>query len=769
MPIRRFSMPLLLAAASVAAVPPGFAASESGLPAVVPSNSVESDTASPVRILRGDDRVIAAPKLPSSLEGPATAFKFEDAPLVDVVQIVLRDILKVDYVIHQQINGSVTMATRSEVTPDQAIALLESALQANGIVMARDVRGVYHLGRPDALKGIVAAPRQAGNGPLPPGTGVIVVPLQYIGAAEMAAILRPLLPPDALLRVDGLRNLLVLAGSRTQADGWLDLVSTFDVDLLKGMSVGVFPLKYASVREVETALRLLTAGAAPSTTPSSPGGTANAGAASGGASASGAGATGNASAEFSVLFGGMRIMPIERINSVLIVTPRAANLDAVRSWIERFDQPNNSSTESQLFVYPVQNGSASHLASVLNGIFGGQAGSSASTGTGVSPSLASSSSSTSTSGLGMQGASASLGSIGSTTQSSAFGAQRQTAQSGAQGGVTAVTLPQGVRIISDGINNAVLVYGTRSEFNKIEATLKRLDVPPTQVLIEASIIEVSLNDDLQYGLQWTFADKARGGLNGNGVLSTAASGVLGAAAAGFSYTLTNSLGGVRAVLSALADKSLVKVISSPSLMVLDNHTASIAVGNQQPIQSGTTITTGGVVSSSIQYKDTGVNLSVTPSVTSGNLVTMQINQAVTDVGQIDTATGQRAFLQRQIASKVAVRSGETLVLGGLIRDNTTTGKSGLPGLQDIPFFGNLFGASTKSAARTELLVVITPRVVRTDTDLRELGSEMRERMKSFSGISALRENPILLPPGPVITPGVFEPQLSPAPPRSISN
>lgn len=767
MPIRRFSMPLLLAAAYVAVVPQGFAASESGLPAVVPSNSVESDTASPVRILRGNDRVIAAPKLSSSLEGPATAFKFEDAPLVDVVQIVLRDILKVDYVIHQQINGSVTMATRSEVTPDQAIALLESALQANGIVMARDVRGVYHLGRPDALKGIVAASRQAGNGPLPPGTGVIVVSLQYIGAAEMAAILRPLLPPDALLRVDGLRNLLVLAGSRTQADGWLDLVSTFDVDLLKGMSVGVFPLKYASVREVETALRLLTAGAAPSTTPSLPGGTTNAGAASGGASASGAGATANASAEFSALFGGMRIMPIERINSVLIVTPRAANLDAARSWIERLDQPNNSSTESQLFVYPVQNGSASHLASVLNGIFGGQAGSSASTGTGVSPSLASSTASTS--GLGTQGASTSLGSIGGATQSSAFGAQRQTNQSGAQGGVTAVTLPQGVRIISDGINNAVLVYGTRSEFNKIEATLKRLDVPPTQVLIEASIIEVSLNDDLQYGLQWTFADKARGGLTGNGVLSTAASGVLGATAAGFSYTLTNSLGGVRAVLSALADKSLVKVISSPSLMVLDNHTASIAVGNQQPIQSGTTITTGGVVSSSIQYKDTGVNLSVTPSVTSGNLVTMQINQAVTDVGQIDTATGQRAFLQRQIASKVAVRSGETLVLGGLIRDNTTTNKSGLPGLQDIPLFGNLFGASTKSTARTELLVVITPRVVRTDTDLRELGSEMRERMKSFSGIGALRENPILLPPGPVITPGAFEPQLSPVSPRSISN
>ena len=215
------------------------------------------------------------------------------------------------------------------------------------------------------------------------------------------------------------------------------------------------------------------------------------------------------------------------------------------------------------------------------------------------------------------------------------------------------------------------------------------------------------------------------------MLSTSSNGALGGALAGFSYTLTNPLGNIRAVLNALAGKSLVKVISSPSLMVLDNHTAAIAVGNQQPVLSGTTVTTGGNVSSSIQYKDTGVNLAVTPSVNAGNIVTMQINQAVTDVGQVDSATGQRAFLQRQISSKVAVRSGEAIVLGGLIRDNTTTGKSGLPLLQDIPIFGNLFGTNSKNTARTELLVVITPRVVRSDQDVREVSSEMRDRMKSF--------------------------------------
>jgi general secretion pathway protein D len=166
-------------------------------------------------------------------------------------------------------------------------------------------------------------------------------------------------------------------------------------------------------------------------------------------------------------------------------------------------------------------------------------------------------------------------------------------------------------------------------------------------------------------------------------------------------------------------------------MVLDNHTASITVGDQQPVRVGETISTGGNITSNIQYKDTGLSLSVTPSVNAGNMVTMQLNQSVTDVGDVDAATGQRSFLQRNLTSKVAVRSGEALVLGGLMRENTTQGKTGLPLLQDIPLFGSLFGTNASNTKRTELLVIITPRVVRTEQDLRQLGSELRDRMKSL--------------------------------------
>lgn len=712
-----------LSAVAAESAPPG--SFDTTTPAGWSGGAAAEAPAPEPRIIRGNDRVLAAPAQPAPVEGGLSSFKFEDAPIADVVQVILREVMKVDYVLHPPFTGAITLVTRGEVSADQAAFLLETALQANGLLMVRDARGTYHVGRPEALKGIVATLRQAGAGPLPPGYGAIVVPLQFIGAAEMATILRPMMPPEALLRVDTVRNVLVLAGTRAQAEGWQGIVSTFDVDLLKGMSVGVFPLKYVTVAEVDAALRMMTTGrpAGPAT---------QAGAA---AAASGGALPGGADGQRSdyALFGAIRVMPIERLNAVLVVTPRAAYLDEARRWIERLDRPDNNTAEPRLQVYQVQNGSAKHLAEVLNGIFGqtDSARPAGSTGSGVAPGLAPQSASSmsggTTAAIGSSGGAPSIASV-----SSGLGAPGTRA---ASQGVSSLQLNRGLRIVADEFTNSLLVYGSPVEYEKIEASLRRLDTPVTQVLIEASIIEVTLNNDMRYGLQWTFQNAAGNGKTGASVLSNIAGGLLGGAEAGFSYTLRNSAGAVRAVLNSLADKSLVKVISSPSLMVLDNHTAAISVGNQQPIQSSQTVTDGGNRTTSIQYKDTGVALAVTPSVNAGNMVTLQINQAVTDVGEIDAATGQRTFLQRQIGSKVAVRSGESIVLGGLIRDNANSGSSGVPVLHEIPVLGALFGTKTSESSRTELLVIITPRVVRTDLDAREVSNEMRERMKSFSGAS----------------------------------
>ncbi|WP_312756243.1 type II secretion system secretin GspD [Pulveribacter sp.] len=720
------------------------------------------------RIIKGNDAVIAPPRSVPPVEGASHTFRFEDAPISEVVHVMMRDILKVSYVLHHPVAGSVTLATRASVSADNALAMLESALLANGLVMVRDTRGTYHVGKAEVLRNIGTSVRQPAKGGLPPGYGAIVVPLQYIGAAEMATILRPLMPAEALVRVDNTRNLLVLVGTRVQAEGWLELINTFDVNMLKGMSVGVFPLKHATVTEVEAALQLLgsASGAPVAPAPGTPAGRAGGAqpATTGQGAAAGSGSA--IDAEGFPLRGAIRVMPIARINSILVVTPRAAYLEEARRWIEKLDQPSDNGAEPQLHIYKVQNGNAQHLASVLSGIFGGMAPSGPAA-TGVAPGLSSATAGTSAWGQPAgSGAFGGYGGYGAGTTApwggggrtgfmqqggtaaglGMFGNQNRIGQGAQAAGPSNASTPPvatnigNVRVMADELNNSILVWSSKGEFQKIESTLKRLDLPPTQVLIEASIIEVTLNDTLKYGLQWAFSG-GTGDYFGRGQLSSGNNnpgntGSLNVAAgSGFTYSLTNGAGNVRVILDALASKTMVKVISNPSLMVLDNHVAMMAVGNQVPVQTSVTnfITNENAVTSTVQYRDTGVNLAVTPSVNAGNLVTMQIDQTVTDAaeGSGATANNQPVFLQRQISSKVAVRSGESIVLGGLIKDNQSSGKSGLPILQDLPVVGNLFGTNTNGGARTELLVVITPKVVRTDPEIREVSEELRDRLKGL--------------------------------------
>ena len=715
------------------------------------------------QLFKGTGEVVA-PARARVERAPGTqdvSFKFEQAPVREVVHAVLGEMMGFTYVIHQPVAGTVTVSTAAPVPADQALSVLESVLQANGLLMAQDAAGVFHVGPPDALRGIVPTPKRFDTSPLPPGYGTVIVPLKYVGATEMADILRPITRPEAVLRVDNLRNLLILAGSRNQIDGWLEIVRIFDVDLLKGMSVGVFPLQYASVREIDGALRSLVSGV------------------EGAAQAAAPAAQGQARAQAQAsalpghpLFGALRVIPLERLNSLIVITARPAYLDEIKVWIDRMDRPGGGGGEPKLFVYPVQNGSATHLAGVLNSLFG--TGPTAGTAdSGVAPGLRSA--------TGTTGAASRIGGAATAQGALLGGARAGTGtgfsalpQTGARAagttGLTAGSLGTGVRIVGDDLNNAVLVFATPIEFAKIEETLRRLDAPVTQVIIEATIVEVSLVDDLQYGLQWYFTDTMSNGYTGQGQLNLNRTGPILPVQPGFAYSLINSVGQIRVVLNALAERSLIRVISSPSVMVIDNYTAAIQVGDQQPIRSSETVTSGGNVTTSIEYKDTGVLLAVTPSVNSGDMVSMTINQSITDVGSIDAATGQRAFLNRQIGSRVAVRSGEALVLGGLIRDSVTDGSSGLPLLSRIPVLGALFGAQTRNGARTELLVVITPRVVRNSHDAREVSVEMRERMRGFRALvqdqKELLPQPFLdqlAPVAPPPTPAPSVPPPAPAP------
>jgi general secretion pathway protein D len=503
------------------------------------------------------------------------------------------------------------------------------------------------------------------------------VPLRFIPADEMRKILEPLANPDAFVRVDTNRNLLVLAGTSAELHNLLQTVNTFDVDVLQGMSVGLYQIHNVDAAVVAKNLDALF------------------------------GESGN-----SPMAGMIKIMPIEHLNSLMIISSSPDYLKSMKDWVDRFDRVKTTEGQ-QLYVYHVQNGEAKYLANMLSQIFMGKKTNTVKKKalSSVAPSLE-------------------KASLSSQAEGDADDAVPKIVLRSQAGGLS-VTQNKDTRIVADEANNSLMIMATKDVYQQITQALKRIDIPPMQVLVEASIIEVKLSKNLEYGLQWFLKNGLGGNHTGSASLDSDGIAGLAPAIAGFSYSIANATKRIVGVLNLLAKNSQLKVISSPSILVLDNQSAEIRVGDQQPIFSGSTTTDGGLRTESIQYKDTGVSLKVTPRVNSSGMITMSLIQEVTDVGEVDQATGQRSFLQRNIKSKVAVKSGETIVLGGLIRDNSTTGKQGLPRLRKLPIIGNLFGATNHQSQRTELLVLITPTAIKNQKDLHKTGEELRSKMKQL--------------------------------------
>jgi general secretion pathway protein D len=284
------------------------------------------------------------------------------------------------------------------------------------------------------------------------------------------------------------------------------------------------------------------------------------------------------------------------------------------------------------------------------------------------------------------------------------------------------------RIVASEATNTLLIHATPDEYQRVLGILHRLDVPQRQVLVEATIVEVSLNEDLRYGVQY-FLEDGGGSLG----LSRGETVSIAPDSPGFSV----SLGGnpANAVIDALDTITSINVISSPNLMILNNESARLVVGDQVPTSVRTAQDAGSaddqVFVSTVEYRDTGVIFEVTPRINSSGSVILNIGQEVSLVGETDPGTGNPVISQRLINSSVAVNSGETIVLGGLFSDRRTSGNGGIPILKDLPFAGNLFGNTSKGRAQTELLVLITPRIVNNQMDARRVTQQLRERMESL--------------------------------------
>ncbi len=653
-------------------------------------------------------------KSPSYGAGDDVSLVFQDAPIGEVATTILGDLMGMAYVLDERVTGNVSLKTGRPIPRNALIPVMEGILKANNAVLV-DNNGIFHILPASENLSNVVAPRLSLQ--QDKGYQIIVVPLKYIAASEMQSILTSIQGAAANIKIDSKRNLMMVSGTQSELKNMLETIEIFDVDQLKGMSTAIFRLSQADTNIVTNELNTIFNYEVGVTDAS---------------------ATENAASI-------IRFVPIERINAVLAITPQAGYLDTVKQWVNRLDVVD-SSIDRALHVYFVQNVRSGYLAGILQELFDADVstqerqdsrgslspGSSGNTQSSFGTSNSFSNSADSLDGEPPSGPSS--GGLGSLQRRSAFSSNFDNSND------RSGNSDSPIKIIADEENNALVIKATNDEYADIEDAIKRLDIEPLQVLVEATIVEVTLTGDLSYGLEWFFRNNnVASGNDGIGRLDIGGGGVLSdlGVAPGFSYSIVDSAGLVRATLNALADDSKLKVISSPSLMVLDNHSASINVGDQVPVRTSESTNTGttgdnSIVTSTIQFVETGVTLEVAPRVSQGGNVAMDIFQSIrtadtTLTSSIDSPT----INQRQVQTSVSVLSGETIVLGGLIQDNNGKRNTGIPGLRNLPVAGALFGTRTNTSSRTELLVLITPTAVSNSTESKEATEELRNKLQGL--------------------------------------
>jgi len=709
-----------------------------------------SDTTGP-QISIGRGQTVSLPAERGAPAGGDISLDFVDTDLREVVAQLLGTTLRVNYAIDPAVRGTVTLKTTVPLARSQVLPALQAVLAQNGASLVQS-GGLYRV-VPAAAAG-AGAPGLATGDALAGGT---VVPLRYASAEDLAKVLQPYIGAGARVVADPGRNVLLISGEPGARETLVGLVRAFDINVLAGQSYALFPIGNGSAKDFAGALT-----------------DAFRGQAGGG------------------LAGVVRVVPMERISSVLLISSQPRYIDEARRVFGLVDRVRRTTVRSW-HVYYLRNGRSSDITYVLQqaftpnnvtaqpsarsvgstapgrgsrteGGFGGGGGGSFGGGGGSGGGRSG--------GLGASGAAGGLGAAG---QGSPSGDPAQNSSNPLLGGLDSSggsassgggasgggnTEINSLRIIPNPQNNAVLVYSTPRETETVEAMLRKIDIMPLQVRIDATIAEVSLNDVLSYGTQFFF----KSGINGALSLAGPAGAALQAAGSGVAnpfpgFVLSgprNSNGnGALAALQAVTD---VRVLSSPQLMVLDNEAARLQVGALVPFltsSSQSVATANAPVINSVDYRETGVIMQVTPRVNSGGLVTLDISQEVSDVDPSQQVPGiaSPTFSQRTVTSRVVVQDGQTIGLAGLIRDNSTRTNQGIPFLKDIPLLGLLAGQQSNRRGRTELLVLVTPHVIHDQRDARALTDDLRDQVINAAtvpdALGRLRQSGSPDPTGPV--------------------
>lgn len=692
------------------------AAASTGAAQTAPLEESEPPESAPRPVIRrGSGQMInrsaAAAPMPT-LAGASTgsaSFNFEGESVHAVVKAILGDMLGQNYVIAPGVQGTVTLGTPRPVSAAQAMTLLEQVLAQNNARMVYS-DGRYNIVPADqAMVGTVAPKSGAAAGAR--GYEVRVVPLRFIGAAEMKKVLEPYARPNAIVNIDATRNLITLAGTRSELENYLRTVEVFDVDWLSGMSVGVFPLETGQASKVVADLEKVFG--QDSKTPSA---------------------------------GMFRFMPLEGANAVLVITPQPTYLDQIQQWLERIDSAGEG---SRLYSYELKYIKARDLAQRLAEVFGSStARNGDSTGNGGNASLM----------PGTDPVSINDGGLDNRNSSVDFGGASTGGSGGALGGGSLTLNPRGngngavtLQVDGDRVGvsaveetNTLLVRSSASAWKSIKDVVEKLDVMPMQVHIEAQVAEVKLTGDLRYGVNWFFENAVtdEAGLVtalGRRIWGDISGSIRGDLGLGWTFLGKNAA----AIIEALDEVTDVQLLQTPSVLVRNNAEATLNVGTRIPINS-VTVDTGGTTSSysQVQYLDTGTILKVRPRVTRDGMVFLDIVQEVSVPGSLPANCGTASnpcnvpIDTRRLKTEAAVRSGDTIMLAGLIGDSVQKGSSGVPFLSNIPVFGALFGTQTQNTNRQEVIVLITPSIVRDPQEARDLTDEYGRRFRSMKPLPA---------------------------------
>ena len=661
----------------------------------------------------------AVTQVSTATEPGDITLNFVDTDIREIVRVVLGATLKLNYTIDPSVQGTASLEIGHPLPRSALLPTLETLLNQNGATLS--VRnGIYRVVplAAGAVGGIVSGPQSVGS-------GTQIVPLRYAAAKELVKVLEPYVSEGGKITADTSRNALIISGDPAVRQTLWGMIQAFDTDVLAGQSYALFPAGSSTPEKVAAELEKVFR-------------------------AEGEG----------VLSGVVRVIPMQRANAVLVVSNNPRYIDDARRFLG-LERRAEDATARAWHVYYVQNGQSSDLENLLQRAFtpghvSATPGPPGTTAPGAEPLRMASAGGaagdrTGGAGSGPQAGGRTGGRTGGMTTAqtpgTAAGPGQQEAPNPAAEPLSAPSEAQGatgIRIIANRRNNALLIYATPSEYAVIEGMLRKIDIIPLQVLIEATIAEVTLNDSLNYGTQFYLGNKFAGALTQAGPAATTATTTSGTAtpnvftvggvptAIGSNFPGFVLANGIREVINALADVTQIKVLSAPQLMVLDNEPARLQVGSLVPVltqSQQSTISPGAPIVNSVDYRDTGVIMLVTPRVNSGGLVTLDISQEVSNVSSQTTGNiNSPTFDQRLIRTRVAVQDSQTVGMAGLIRDADTQGNAGIPVLKDIPVLGSLVSSQTSNRVRTELLVLITPHVVKDQRDARALTEDLRNKL-----------------------------------------